>query len=140
MILVSLAKGIRGNLRRSPPSTCKRKGRKEFLRTSSSVTQSTFLLSILLLALIMSSESPHLNSRASNPGTPDQTGASTAESAKRKAEQPGNGGTHTRTKRNRYISIAWYDSGSSLTLALILRSFDTRWISATSANILGHLR
>lgn len=39
----------------------------------------------------------------------DQSVTPTAESAKRKAEQAN--GTQMRTKRNRYISIAWYDNG-----------------------------
>lgn len=52
----------------------------------------------------MASESPRIDNSTS------QTGASQQDenSAKRKAEQAN--GTHTRTKRNRYISIAWYVS------------------------------
>lgn len=60
----------------------------------------------------MASASPQVERKSSNPESPGQTVAPAAESAKRKAEQP-NGGTHTRAKRNRYISIAWYDSGSA---------------------------
>ena len=38
----------------------------------------------------------------------DGHGATPTSDAKRKAE-PTNGGTQTRAKRNRYISIAWYE-------------------------------
>lgn len=40
-------------------------------------------------------------------GAGDQTASAPADTAKRKAEQTN--GTHLRAKRNRYISIAWYD-------------------------------
>lgn len=61
----------------------------------------------------MASESPQVDRKESVAETSGQTAAPASESAKRKAEQP-NGGTHTRTKRNRYISIAWYDSDSTM--------------------------
>lgn len=56
----------------------------------------------------MASESPRLGNPALHPSPVDDSATPAADSAKRKADHPG--GTHTRTKRNRYISIAWYDS------------------------------
>lgn len=43
-----------------------------------------------------------------HPSPADYSPTPVADGAKRKAEQAG--GSNTRTKRNRYISIAWYDS------------------------------
>ncbi|KAJ5665641.1 uncharacterized protein N7477_008089 [Penicillium maclennaniae] len=56
----------------------------------------------------MASESPQLEKTPPLHGSGDQSATSTAESAKRKAEQAN--GMQMRTKRNRYISIAWYDN------------------------------
>ncbi|KAJ5570407.1 uncharacterized protein N7459_009837 [Penicillium hispanicum] len=55
----------------------------------------------------MASESPRLEHTPPQTGPGDQAATPAPDSAKRKAEQTN--GTHTRTKRNRYISIAWYD-------------------------------
>lgn len=55
----------------------------------------------------MNSESPQVQTTPPQSGAGDQEASSAAETAKRKAEQ--SNGTHTRAKRNRYISIAWYD-------------------------------
>ncbi|KAL5363962.1 fungal-specific transcription factor domain protein [Aspergillus floccosus] len=52
----------------------------------------------------MASESPQVDRTAPPPATAEQSSPSAGDSAKRKAEQTN--GTHTRTKRNRYISIA----------------------------------
>lgn len=67
----------------------------------------------------MASESPQLEMSPPQPDPRDQSiGAS--DSNKRKAEQ-GNG-TQARTKRNRYISIAWYDMARSGTFLLSVTS------------------
>ncbi|PKY01877.1 fungal-specific transcription factor domain protein [Aspergillus campestris IBT 28561] len=52
----------------------------------------------------MASESPQLDATSSQAGSGEQIATTPIDSAKRKAEQAN--GTHTRTKRNRYISIA----------------------------------
>lgn len=54
----------------------------------------------------MDSEPPQADSIASQATPEEQIDLSAGDSAKRKAEQPN--GTQTRSKRNRYISIAWY--------------------------------
>lgn len=73
----------------------------------------------------MASESPQIEKTPPQSGPGDQPATPTAETAKRKAEQTN--GTQTRTKRNRYISIAWYDYGlirsDVLCLGLILDPF-----------------
>ncbi|THC96759.1 hypothetical protein EYZ11_003768 [Aspergillus tanneri] len=46
------------------------------------------------------------------PVSGEQNSTKTGDGAKRKAEH--NNGTHTRSKRNRYISIAWYDARSRI--------------------------
>ena len=56
----------------------------------------------------MASESPQMEKTPPLTGPGDQSVTPTADSAKRKAEQAN--GMQTRTKRNRYISIAWYDN------------------------------
>lgn len=53
----------------------------------------------------MSSESPQIDGTASQPDTSPQDPAQEGNGAKRKAEQ--SNGTQMRSKRNRYISIAW---------------------------------
>ncbi|RAQ44279.1 fungal specific transcription factor domain protein [Aspergillus flavus] len=58
----------------------------------------------------MASETTPVDTTTSKPASGDQDAPVEGDSAKRKAEQTN--GTHTRTKRNRYISIAWYDPGS----------------------------
>jgi hypothetical protein len=61
----------------------------------------------------MASESSQIDIATPQAGKADQNASPAEDSAKRKAEQ--SNGTHTRTKRNRYISIAWYDpSGAKL--------------------------
>lgn len=55
----------------------------------------------------MASESPQLEQTSPQAGPDDQSANPFTDTAKRKAEQTN--GTQTRTKRNRYISIAWYD-------------------------------
>jgi hypothetical protein len=55
----------------------------------------------------MASESPQIQTTPPQSGAGDQEAFSASDTAKRKAEQ--SNGTHTRAKRNRYISIAWYD-------------------------------
>lgn len=60
----------------------------------------------------MASEPPQTDMAPPQPDSTDQNEAPAADATKRKAEQTN--GTHTRTKRNRYISIAWYDSGSKI--------------------------
>lgn len=57
----------------------------------------------------MASESPQLERTPPPTGPSDQPGTPSTDTAKRKAEQ--SNGTNTRAKRNRYISIAWYDYG-----------------------------
>lgn len=57
----------------------------------------------------MASESPQLEGTPPTTGPGDQATTPGTDSAKRKAEQ--SNGTNTRAKRNRYISIAWYDYG-----------------------------
>lgn len=60
----------------------------------------------------MASESPQIESTPPQTGPGDQTATPATDTAKRKAEQ--SNGTNTRAKRNRYISIAWYDYGLTL--------------------------
>lgn len=57
----------------------------------------------------MASESPQIERTPPQSGAGDKSGNPAAETTKRKAEQTN--GTQMRTKRNRYISIAWYDYG-----------------------------
>lgn len=61
----------------------------------------------ILTASDMASESSQVDIAPPQAGKADQNASPAEDSAKRKAEQ--SNGTHTRTKRNRYISIAWYD-------------------------------
>lgn len=77
----------------------------EFLRTSrrSSPLHAGFFT--FKSAREMSSESPQLDSAASVPDTGTWNASQEANGAKRKAEQ--SNGAHMRSKRNRYISIAW---------------------------------
>lgn len=74
---------------------------------------------------VMASESPQIERTPPQSGPGDQSGTPAAETAKRKAEQTN--GTQTRTKRNRYISIAWYDyvliRSDALSLGFLLRRF-----------------
>lgn len=81
--------------------------REEFLRTSLDVVSPRIILRWLIVSGVMASESPPLEPTPPQTGPGDQTATPAAETAKRKAEQTN--GMHTRTKRNRYISIAWYD-------------------------------
>lgn len=59
----------------------------------------------------MASESPQMDTTASQTGASQTAVGQDETGAKRKAEQ--SNGTSTRTKRNRYISIAWYDPRTS---------------------------
>lgn len=79
----------------------------------------------------MASESPQVDRTAPPPATAEQTSPSGGDSAKRKAEQTN--GTHTRTKRNRYISIAWYDLPSAFLGNQIFGGGLTAW-PVTNAN------
>lgn len=56
---------------------------------------------------VMASESPQVEKTPPRTGPDDLSANPATDTAKRKAEQTN--GTQTRTKRNRYISIAWYD-------------------------------
>ena len=60
----------------------------------------------------MASESPQIETTPPQTGPGDQIATPATDTAKRKAEQ--SNGTNTRAKRNRYISIAWYDYGLTL--------------------------
>lgn len=54
----------------------------------------------------MASESPQMEDLVPQADTGQQDSTLDTNNSKRKADQTN--GTHTRTKRNRYISIAWY--------------------------------
>lgn len=69
----------------------------------------------------MASESPQIEKTPSQTGPGERSVTPTADSAKRKAELAN--GTQTRTKRNRYISIAWYDNGLIPSEVVFLGSF-----------------
>lgn len=85
------------------------KPREESLRTRSLPFPPSSSLQQPSPLCVMASESPQVERTPPQSGPGDQTGTPAAETAKRKAEQTN--GTQTRTKRNRYISIAWYDYG-----------------------------
>ena len=57
----------------------------------------------------MASESPRVEDLDPQADTAQQDSTVDTNNPKRKADQTN--GTHTRTKRNRYISIAWYELG-----------------------------
>ena len=57
----------------------------------------------------MASESPQMGDLDPQTDTGQQDSMLDTNNSKRKADQTN--GTHTRTKRNRYISIAWYELG-----------------------------
>lgn len=69
----------------------------------------------------MASESPQFEKTPPRTGPGDQSATPAGDTAKRKAEQTN--GTQMRTKRNRYISIAWYDNGLIPSEALCLGPF-----------------
>lgn len=81
------------------------KPREEFLRTAPPPFLSSSSRLASSSADIMASESPRMDRTPPQTGSGDPVATPTTETAKRKAEQ--SHGTHTRTKRNRYISIAW---------------------------------
>jgi len=87
------------------------KPREESLRTRLPPFPFSCFTQYSCVLYIMASESPHFDKTPPRTGLGDQYVTPTADSAKRKAEQTS--GTQTRTKRNRYISIAWYDKACS---------------------------
>lgn len=84
---------------------------KESLRTPLSPPSRHYRIRPSEFAPSMDSEPPQGDSIASQATPEEQIEHATGDSAKRKAEQPN--GTQTRSKRNRYISIAWYAAHSS---------------------------
>ena len=84
---------------------------KESLRTPLSPPSRHYRIRPSEFAPSMDSEPPQGDSIASQATPEEQIEHAAGDSAKRKAEQPN--GNQTRSKRNRYISIAWYAAHSS---------------------------
>lgn len=83
----------------------------ECLRTSSPFVPQTPVYLSQKPPVAMESESPQMDTTASQTGASQTAAGQDETGTKRKAEQQN--GTPTRTKRNRYISIAWYDPRTS---------------------------